>query len=209
MRTEEIACRIVARAVDVGFSPPPLAFRVRLAMEGAQGAVFVQSVPVGPIGRAAEWLEPYAPTRLEFGPGHVMRADFDAMPSAWRETFADVTLEMLHLEPAGSAVASVVGSRAAVARFASRVDSLSHSLSVRQLGRARPSTRLLTPAQDAAIRAAIQQGYYDVPRPINLHDLAKMLGVSSASLSERLRRAEGRIVRHYAAGSDEAWRMER
>ncbi|MFC4987858.1 helix-turn-helix domain-containing protein [Saliphagus infecundisoli] len=50
-------------------------------------------------------------------------------------------------------------------------------------------TTTLTEAQEEAIRAAYELGYYDVPRRISLEDLATELEISHQALSERLRRA--------------------
>lgn len=51
------------------------------------------------------------------------------------------------------------------------------------------TTTTLTEAQEEAIHAAYELGYYDVPRRISLEELAAELGISHQALSERLRRA--------------------
>lgn len=206
MSEPPVSCRIKAQAVDLGFTPPPMALRLKLVASGENGSLFVQSVPAGPLGRALAWIEPFAPLRLEFGPNHVLRADFDPLPHEWRSAFGDVRLDMLQLEPDGAAVATVTGPRAATAQFAALLEKRSQRLDIRHVAPAKSSRGILTPPQEAAIRTALKHGYYDVPRPINLHDLAAILDVSSASLSERLRRAEGRIIRQFAA-SEGLWDM--
>lgn len=195
-----VTCRVRAQAADLGFTPPPLALRLKLVGSGDSGSLFLQSVPPGPLGPALAWLEPFAPFRLEFGPNHVLRADFDPLPHEWRGAFGDVRLDMLQLEPDGVALASVTGTRAATAKFVARLEEEGGRFDIRHVAPAKPAPGILTPPQEAAIIAALRHGYYDVPRPINLHELAGKLGVSSASLSERLRRAEGRIIRRFAAG---------
>lgn len=203
MAERAVSCRIHARAADLGFSPPPLALRLKLvAGSGASGSLFVQCVPPGPLGPTLAWLEPFLPRRFDFGPTHVLRADFDPLPALWSRCFEDVRLDMLQLDPDGSAVVSVSGTRAAAAKFAASLEQRTHRLDIRHLAPAKPTAGILTPPQEAAILAALRHGYYEVPRPINLHELASKLDVSSASLSERLRRAEGRIIRRYAAGGD-------
>jgi predicted DNA binding protein len=52
----------------------------------------------------------------------------------------------------------------------------------------------LTPAQNEALLAAFNDGYFAVPRGTNLIALSEQLGISSQSLSERLRRGEGKLV---------------
>jgi predicted DNA binding protein len=53
----------------------------------------------------------------------------------------------------------------------------------------------LSADQREALQAALDAGYYEIPREASLADVAADLGISSQALSERLRRATGRLVR--------------
>lgn len=53
----------------------------------------------------------------------------------------------------------------------------------------------LTPKQRAALEAAYREGWYDRPRRVDQETLARRLGVSRPSLTERLARAEANLVR--------------
>ncbi|WP_435179863.1 helix-turn-helix domain-containing protein [Halorussus sp. AFM4] len=53
----------------------------------------------------------------------------------------------------------------------------------------------LTDRQREALRTATEMGYYDVPRRVELEDVAEVLGVSRQAVSERLRRATEALVR--------------
>lgn len=57
----------------------------------------------------------------------------------------------------------------------------------------------LTPEQDAAVRAAVEHGYYETPRGIETYELAEKLGVPGSTLSYRLRRAEANLAESYVA----------
>jgi len=46
----------------------------------------------------------------------------------------------------------------------------------------------LTETQRDTLLTALQAGYFDVPRRINLQDLAEQFGISDTALSQRLRR---------------------
>lgn len=46
----------------------------------------------------------------------------------------------------------------------------------------------ITDAQREALLTALKAGYFDVPRKINLQDLAEQFGISDTALSQRLRR---------------------
>jgi hypothetical protein len=53
----------------------------------------------------------------------------------------------------------------------------------------------LTPRQREAFALARREGYYDYPREATTRDLADEMGVSKATFTEHLRRAEGRLLR--------------
>jgi predicted DNA binding protein len=50
--------------------------------------------------------------------------------------------------------------------------------------------------QQEAIQTAYEMGYFDVPRTASQEDIADELGITASSLSERLRRAESKIVKN-------------
>jgi predicted DNA binding protein len=52
----------------------------------------------------------------------------------------------------------------------------------------------LTAEQFEALEAALEAGYYEVPRDVDQNELAEELGISHQALSERLRRATGALV---------------
>jgi hypothetical protein len=54
---------------------------------------------------------------------------------------------------------------------------------------------LLTDRQRAAVAAAVEAGYYEVPRDASLEEVADRLGCASSTVSEHLRRAEARVMR--------------
>jgi predicted DNA binding protein len=53
----------------------------------------------------------------------------------------------------------------------------------------------LSDRQHETLRIATEMGYFDVPRTVELKELADELGVSRQAVSERLRRATGALVR--------------
>ncbi|WP_265108789.1 helix-turn-helix domain-containing protein [Halosolutus halophilus] len=52
----------------------------------------------------------------------------------------------------------------------------------------------LTPQQREALEAALERGYFEIPRDISMEELASELGISHQALSERLRRAYETLV---------------
>lgn len=191
-----VSARIVATATELGFTRPPVALRIKLVQNANDWSLFVHTNPPSAAPGVVEWIAQYAPKRVEFGARHVLRADFERPPEAWAQMFRDVELEMLDLEADGQAVATISGQRGALAAFVRRAGGPARP-DIRHVGKTVPKESFLTQAQDDALRSAVKSGYYLVPRKLNLKQLAKQLGISSASLSERLRRAEGRILTQY------------
>ncbi|MDJ1432523.1 helix-turn-helix domain-containing protein [Halostagnicola sp. A-GB9-2] len=52
----------------------------------------------------------------------------------------------------------------------------------------------LTPEQQEALEAALEEGYFEIPRQISMEELAATLDISHQALSERLRRAYETLV---------------
>ncbi|MBI4258727.1 MAG: helix-turn-helix domain-containing protein [Thaumarchaeota archaeon] len=57
--------------------------------------------------------------------------------------------------------------------------------------------RPLTARQAQILETAMEKGYYEFPRRINLRELAKQVGVKPATLSELLRRAQKKALTQY------------
>ncbi|NHN47039.1 hypothetical protein G9464_05435 [Halostella sp. JP-L12] len=61
----------------------------------------------------------------------------------------------------------------------------------------------VTEDQREALVAALEAGYFDVPRAVTLADVADDLGISSNALSSRLRRGHANLVRYSLADGPE------
>ncbi|UPM44818.1 helix-turn-helix domain-containing protein (plasmid) [Halocatena salina] len=59
----------------------------------------------------------------------------------------------------------------------------------------------LTPEQKSTLEAAIEHGYYEVPRQRSVTEIADDIGVSSSTFQYRLNRAEAWLARQFAADS--------
>jgi predicted DNA binding protein len=59
----------------------------------------------------------------------------------------------------------------------------------------------LSPEQEAAVRAAVEHGYYESPREVDVGDLASHLDIPRSTLTYRLRRAEEQLAKRHVAGS--------
>lgn len=55
-------------------------------------------------------------------------------------------------------------------------------------------TSFLTERQEEILQAAVQNGYYNIPRDINNHDLGKRFGIAPQTVGDHLRRIERKLI---------------
>jgi hypothetical protein len=55
----------------------------------------------------------------------------------------------------------------------------------------------LTARQERIIKTALERGYYDFPKRVGIRELARMFDISTASVSETLRRGQKKIIEQY------------
>ncbi|KAB1190614.1 helix-turn-helix domain-containing protein [Haloferax sp. MBLA0076] len=58
---------------------------------------------------------------------------------------------------------------------------------------------LLTDDQYELVETAIERGYYDTPRTCTLTELAEAVGLAKSTTSEKLHRAEGKVMKEFLA----------
>lgn len=58
----------------------------------------------------------------------------------------------------------------------------------------------LSPEQEEALQVAVERGYYETPRAVDVGDLADELDVPRSTLTYRLRRAEAYLAEQHTAG---------
>ncbi|WEL26702.1 helix-turn-helix domain-containing protein [Haloferax volcanii] len=63
---------------------------------------------------------------------------------------------------------------------------------------------LLTDDQYALLETAVAEGYYDTPRTCTLTELAEAVGLAKSTTSEKLHRAEGKVMKAFLARDDAA-----
>jgi len=61
----------------------------------------------------------------------------------------------------------------------------------------------LTQRQERIIKTALERGYYDFPKRIGIRELARLFNISTASVSETLRRGQKKIIEQYFLGKGE------
>ena len=61
----------------------------------------------------------------------------------------------------------------------------------------------LTARQERIIKTALERGYYDFPKRIGIRELARLFDISTASVSETLRRGQKKIIEQYFVAKGE------
>ncbi|MCU4974746.1 helix-turn-helix domain-containing protein [Halobacteria archaeon AArc-m2/3/4] len=97
-----------------------------------------------------------------------------------------------------------VPSRAALVTFKEACQNKSLWFSLNRLYREQPGRRDygVTDAQREALLAALDAGYFAVPRETTLQELASTFGVSDQALSARLRRGQAHLLRQTLAAAE-------
>lgn len=187
-------------SVQLGLPPAPVALNLMISKQGVRWTMLIHPQVATPRAPLLAWVQELNPRRLEFGPDGSLRADFEPPPLVWERNFASLDVNLIVLALDGVAQVTLTGTRQSLATFSRVISMADEAVELRRLATtARSTNPLLTPAQEEALRAAVSAGYYQIPRPLNLHDLAAHLHVTAASLSERLRRAEQRVITRFVS----------
>jgi predicted DNA binding protein len=72
-----------------------------------------------------------------------------------------------------------------------------HKVVVRKVGKFEQHLDVLTENQERIFWLALKSGFFDYPRQVGMAELAGKLGISSATLSEIMRRGTRRLLEHY------------
>ncbi|MFC7068528.1 helix-turn-helix domain-containing protein [Halobaculum lipolyticum] len=98
----------------------------------------------------------------------------------------------------GVADLTVAGARERLSALATALEATGIGYTVDYVHDALDAEDLLTDAQRRILTAAIETGYYDTPRESTLTALAERQGIAKSTASERLHRAEGKVIKRFA-----------
>jgi predicted DNA binding protein len=77
------------------------------------------------------------------------------------------------------------------------LERLGYEVNVRKIGKFEQQIGVLTENQERIFWLALKSGFFDYPRQIVMAELAAKLGISTATLSEIMRRGTRRLLEHY------------
>ncbi len=72
-----------------------------------------------------------------------------------------------------------------------------HNVKILKIGKFEQQIGVLTENQERIFWLALKSGFFDYPRQIGMAELAAKLGISTATLSEIMRRGTRRLLEHY------------
>jgi hypothetical protein len=97
----------------------------------------------------------------------------------------------------GVAEVDVTGEHERVAALGKRFDEMGLDYEVERVRQRVDPVRLLTDRQQELLLAAVELGYYEVPRQSTLTEVADHVGIAKSTCSETLQRVERTVVREF------------
>lgn len=197
---DEVLVRLELSAADLGADPPPARCHVR-AYQTATGWIVLLWAPHGPQDATRAWAKAQTASD-EIGFGEVgertVALECDSLPGEWRTLFSLFDADHLILESDGTALTQIRGTREEVGEFLVGLGHLeTEAVTVLPEADDRVREDLLTERQERALGRAAALGYFEIPRRIQLGEMAETLDMSTSALSELLRRAQGRLIAAY------------
>lgn len=199
---EPIGARFEVPSQQLGLEPPAAVTHLRFYPTADAHRLLVWSSQPHK-EPTLRWLSSHGEFQLREPPGfdpRVIQLAFHDVPPPWKMLLERFPSPQIEVRPDGTASISLQGSREDLQWFVENQRASGQAPTVERIGPdvARESEgTLLTPRQHKALALATTSGYYDVPRQVNLRELATQLDISAGSLSELLRRAEERLAKAY------------
>jgi hypothetical protein len=102
----------------------------------------------------------------------------------------------------GVAALEVTASRDRLSELGTQLERLGMAFEVLFVRQTLDASELLTEGQRSILFEAVERGYYDTPRGVTLTDLAGELDVAKSTASERLHRAEEKVIKRFVRDSE-------
>lgn len=110
---------------------------------------------------------------------------------------AGVPLELPIAIRDGEAELEVTASRGRLSELGEQFEAFGIPFDLRSVKQTVEMESLLTDDQRGLLETAAESGYYDSPRRCTLTELAEEVGLAKSTTSEKLHRAEGRVIKEY------------
>ncbi|MDQ2055907.1 helix-turn-helix domain-containing protein [Halobellus sp. H-GB7] len=115
---------------------------------------------------------------------------------------AGVPLELPITIVDGEVTLELTASREKLSELGTLLDQFGIPFELLSITRSIDTQSLLTEAQYDLLGTAIERGYYDTPRTCTLTELADAVGLAKSTTSEKLHRAEEKVVKEFLSSGD-------
>ncbi|RLM87920.1 helix-turn-helix domain-containing protein [Halobellus sp. Atlit-38R] len=115
---------------------------------------------------------------------------------------AGVPLELPITIVDGEVTLELTASREKLSELGTLLDQFGIPFELLSITRSIDTQSLLTEAQYDLLETAIERGYYDTPRTCTLTELADAVGLAKSTTSEKLHRAEEKVVKEFVSSGD-------
>jgi hypothetical protein len=122
------------------------------------------------------------------------------LPCGLAET-SDCFLRAITTNIGGEVEWHVVGKASSYKRLMNRLQEKGMDVKISSLHRVK-NDRMLTGRQEVIVKTALDLGYFDCPKNISIEELAEMLDITPATLSEILRKGIKKILKEYYSQND-------
>lgn len=190
---------------EVSVAHPDAVFRVLAAMpadETGVGLLEITSREMRDVLTAVETHEGISEvTLLQAGENEALVQFETTQPvllMAVRSSMVPLELPLKIVD--GRADLELQAAQSRLSELTTQLEQFGMSYEVAYLRQSPTSSELLTKQQRALLVEAVDRGYYDTPRECTLTELAEALDLAKSTLSERLHRIEGAVMREFVAG---------
>lgn len=188
---------------------PDAAFTVLAAMpadDTGVGLVEIAAADVEPIVTAIDDHESVTSvTVLEAQPGQALVQFETTEPLLIRSmSEAGIPLELPITIEDGEVTVELAAPREKLSELGTLLENFGIQFDLLSITQSIDTQSLLTDDQHELLEEAVERGYYDTPRTCTLTDLAETVGLAKSTTSEKLHRAEGKVLKRFVGGDDDA-----
>jgi len=115
---------------------------------------------------------------------------------------AGIPLELPITIEDGEVTVELAAPREKLSELGTLLDSFGIQFDLLSITQSIDTQSLLTDDQYDLLEQAVERGYYDTPRTCTLTDLAEAVGLAKSTTSEKLHRAEGKVLKRFVGGDD-------
>lgn len=201
-RHDLVGVRLSLSCATLGLPEPPRVLHLRFLSWARGWSMAVWTPEPAPLDEVRAWAAKLGADHARGGRNGERAHWFEdvQVPPPLLGLLTEFRIQRLTVEPGGQAKVSLEGDHRAIESLLAQAQFERAGSAAEVVPSAPGGDGLLTARQVEALEYAAAAGYYRIPRPTTLRELGQQMGVTSAALSELLRRAEAAVILSYLAG---------